>query len=116
LLHTYGKHLFSRFVVLYPEFFESGANAFDLLERVEGMIHTEVRKLYPDAELPSFEYRRDGNRELEMHYRSNRPLADFAAGLIDGCVAHFGDAIEVSRRDSANPPDSKNACFVLRRA
>jgi hypothetical protein len=57
----------------------------------------EVRKLYPDAELPQFEVRRFGADCLEMIYRSTRPFADLAAGLIAGCVSHFQEEIAVER-------------------
>src|SRR6266540_2882152 len=55
LLHLFGKHLFGRFVANYPQFFEGIDSAFDFLEKIHSYIHVEVRKLYPDAELPSFE-------------------------------------------------------------
>ena len=34
---------------------------------------------------------------MEMTYRSKRPLADLAEGLIRACVEHFGDDVEISR-------------------
>jgi len=37
-----------------------------------------------------------------MLYRSSRPLADLAEGLIAGCIAHFGEPILMSRDNSAN--------------
>ena len=51
LVHTFGKYLFGRFVVLYPQLFEDVELTYSLLERVDSTIHVEVLKLYPDAEL-----------------------------------------------------------------
>jgi len=52
-------------------------------------IHVEVRKLYPDAELPTFTCDTSTPGRLTMLYRSSRPFADLAEGLIAGCIAHF---------------------------
>ena len=34
-----------------------------------------------------------------MIYRSRRRLADLAQGLIEGCIAHFGEEVAVRRED-----------------
>lgn len=116
LVRAFGHHLFGRFHSLYPTFFQGTDSAFTFLERVEAIIHTEVRKLYPDAELPVFECSRPAPERLAMLYRSQRPFADLAEGLIRGCVDHFGEAIEVRREDLAPGSDGANrALFELTR-
>jgi hypothetical protein len=102
LLRVFGEHLFTRFAVRYPEFFEGVTNAFIFLEGIESNIHTEVRKLYPDAELPSFECFLEGQDKLVMDYRSNRGMADLAAGLIRGAAAHFNEKLVINRDDFSN--------------
>jgi hypothetical protein len=99
LVHGFGKHLFSRFAILYPQLFERNDSAFALLERVEHTIHVEVLKLYPDAQLPKFECEAQGPDRLTIVYRSPRCFADLAAGLIEGCADHFGETIHVERED-----------------
>lgn len=99
LLHAFGKHLLGRFVRGYPAFFEGVTSSFALLERVDGYIHVEVRKLYPDAELPRFEYEKPAPNTLVMTYKSPRKLADLAHGLIEGTVEHFGEKVTISRED-----------------
>jgi hypothetical protein len=54
LLRSFGQYLFDRFVATYPHFFAEIHSAFAFLESIERYIHVEVRKLYPNAELPSF--------------------------------------------------------------
>ena len=90
LVQNYGKHLFQRFQVLYPEFFEGIDSALDLLPLVESYIHVEVRKLYPDAKLPTFDCIRTDDA-LELTYRSERPFADLAEGLIRACAETYHD-------------------------
>jgi hypothetical protein len=102
LVHTFGVHLFDRFVTAYPALFAGVTSAFSFLERIENHIRIEVRKLYPDAELPTFTCDTSTPGHLTMLYRSSRPLADLAEGLIAGCIAHFGESILMRRDDIAN--------------
>jgi hypothetical protein len=116
LVRAFGRHLFGRFRTLYPALFLKVDSSFDFLERVETIIHIEVRKLYPDAELPTFECARPGPGRLVMLYRSQRPLADLAEGLIEGCIEYFGEAIEVGREDlPPGPGGETRARFELTR-
>jgi hypothetical protein len=111
LLRTFGVHLFGRFAALYPIFFFDAGSALDFLGRINTYVHGEVQKLYPDAEFPRFDVARRSASKLELVYRSNRPLADLAEGLIRGCIAHFGRPISVHREDL--DADGREARFVL---
>lgn len=96
LVQVFGEHLFGRFNALYPSFFAGITSALDFLEGIETVIHTEVRKLYPDAQLPQFDCTRSADG-LKMLYSSPRHFGDLAEGLIKGAVAYFGGGIEVTR-------------------
>lgn len=98
LLRAFGKYLFGRFVVLYPVFFENKRTAFDFLSHIDSYIHAEVRKLYPDAELPKFTHRVLDDDRLELTYSSAKHLPDFAEGLMLGCFEHFGEKVELNRQ------------------
>lgn len=97
LLHAFGRHLFGRFHQLYPAFFDGVPDSFAFLASIEDVIHVEVRKLYPDAELPRFESSFPAAGSMEFVYRSPRHFHDLAAGLIDGCIAHFAEDVQVTR-------------------
>ncbi|MGQ0699556.1 MAG: heme NO-binding domain-containing protein [Panacagrimonas sp.] len=58
-----------------------------------------MRKLYPQAELPGFSYPHRDDATLVMEYRSPRPLAAFATGLVRSAIAHFGEPIQFDVRD-----------------
>lgn len=96
LLMSFGRRLFSTFNQDYPMFFEDADDAFSFLRKVEEYIHVEVKKLYPDAELPTFEYETPDERTLVMIYKSRNPFGKLAEGLIAGCVEHFGGGISVT--------------------
>lgn len=115
LLHHFGQYLFQRFSVIHPEFIKTQASAFELLRRLDGHVHVEVRKLYIDAELPSFDYEQIGDDEMLFVYRSRRKLADFAHGLIEGCVTHFGEPMAIERTDLLEDETGAHTRFVLKR-
>jgi len=89
LLVAYGKHLFGRFSLLYPHFFQKGVGIFDFISKIDNYIHVEVQKLYPDAELPSVETIKQGDDFMEIVYTSKRMLGDFAHGLLLGASEYF---------------------------
>lgn len=99
LLHAFGQYLFGTFQKGYPTFFSASKNAFDFLESIEKYIHVEVKKLYPDAQLPRFKTQRLGKKTLEMIYYSDRSMADFALGLIEKTFEHYKEEATIERTD-----------------
>ena len=114
LLRAFGGHLFQRFRTTFPEFFEGVTSSFQFLPRVDGFVHVEVRKLYPDAELPSFTCDTSAAGRLVMTYRSTRPLADLAEGMIIACIDHFHESLTVVR-DDAQGHDGETRFVVTER-
>ena len=113
LLSAFGHHLFGRFHEMYPEFFGDSADAMDFLQGIESVIHTEVRKLYPDAQLPAITVERVTPDTLTLEYASPRGLADLAEGLIRGALAHFRSGGTVARENLAD--DGSASRFVISR-
>lgn len=106
LTKAFGSYLFPRFHTLYPSFFEGIVSALDFLERIESVIHLQVIKLYPDAELPKFEIHRPDEHSLVMTYFSERHMEDLAEGLISACIKHYGGQLTLTRKnlDEAGQP------------
>jgi hypothetical protein len=99
LIHLFGEYLFERFSVAYRPLFKDARTAFDFLKRIDGVIHVEVRKLYPDAELPSLACESPAPNALTVLYSSPRGFGDLAEGLIQGCIKYFGESITLTRID-----------------
>ncbi len=116
LLRGFGQHLFGRFAVAYPGFFTTTHNALSFLAGIEDIIHAEVRKLYPDAELPKFDVEAHTSRQLVLRYRSGRHFEDLAEGLIEGCITHFGGGISVERQQVDRGPDRSERFTLSRQA
>lgn len=103
LIKAFGYHLFERFVILYPSFFVGIPSAMEFLARIEDIIHAEVKKLYPDAELPRFDVERRDEGTLVLTYHSERHLGDLAEGLIESCIHHFGTPLRLVRENLNEP-------------
>lgn len=102
LVRAFGQYLFGRFVQAYPSFFDGVTDTFQFLAGIEDIIHAEVLKLYPDAELPRFDVEHHDDRSLTLLYHSPRHFEDLAEGLILGSIDHFGQPIRLVRDASAS--------------
>lgn len=91
LLYAYGEYLGGRFVELFPAFFNAHTSALEFLKGLESHVHTEVRKLYPNAKPPLFAWTTDEDAFL-LTYHSERGLWKFAEGLLTKCLNHYGDS------------------------
>ena len=111
LLRAYGRYIFGSFTRIYRPFVDRTDSAFELFKSVHHYIHVEVRKLYPDAELPHFTVAQPADNHLTMRYESERKLADFAHGLIEGCLTHFGETATVTQTNLT--PDGSQVLFNI---
>ncbi|GAB5409015.1 MAG: heme NO-binding domain-containing protein [Balneolaceae bacterium] len=96
LLKVFGEYLFNTFLKLYPQFFHNSNNTFDFLASIDDYIHVEVKKLYPDAALPSFSAKVDEKGNLELFYTSERKMGALAHGLIEKSIEYYNENLTVS--------------------
>jgi hypothetical protein len=113
LVKAYGIHLFSKLITIYPKPTQDYNNTFDFIRNVEDVVHPEVKKLYPDSDLPHFEDVKVNENELTFTYVSNKPLMDFAVGLIEGCAEYYNEKVEVSYKLIKNT--NFRADFLIRK-
>jgi hypothetical protein len=85
----------------FPDFFQRHQSLRPFLLTLNDVIHAEVRKLYPGADVPVFEFETPagpaGHDRLVIHYRSKRRLCPLAEGFIEGAADHFDERVEVSQ-------------------
>jgi len=96
LLRSFGHYFAGYMVKNYAAFFERADGLFDFLQSIHDYIHVEVRKLYPDAELPHFSSEVLDEDHLKLVYTSQRRMGSFALGLIEGAARHFAEDILVT--------------------
>jgi hypothetical protein len=95
LLVSYGQYLFPRLMTISPDIVSQFNSSFELVAAVDSIIHVEVLKLYPDAELPEFSIIKNNGKKMQVTYTSCRPFAYLAQGLILGCSQYYNEKIIV---------------------
>ena len=71
-------------------------------EPVDGVIHVEVQKLFPDAITPRLVCEDPGPDRLVMTYRSERGFCHLVEGFLDGVSDHFGTKIDYHQSSCAH--------------
>ena len=99
-----------QFYQRFPQFFDHDG-LFPFLLSVDHLIHVEVRKLFPDAGVPHFEYHEQLPDRLTMVYQSPRKLCKLAEGLIDGSAKHFNQAYHLTHDVCMHKGD--DCCHLL---
>ena len=80
----------------YPEFFASHRSTRSFILTLNGIIHPEVRKLYPGSEPPMFDFDSSSPEVLVMGYYSKRRLCALAEGFVEGAARHFGESVQLA--------------------
>lgn len=99
IFEDFGEFLFGRLAKMFSNFFDPDETLFSFLQKLEDHIHIEVRKKYPDANLPSFDFYPIDDKNLRMIYHSERAMSDFGIGLIKGAATYFDRAVFVGKKD-----------------
>lgn len=103
------KHLAQR-----AEYLLNGIDGWQqLIEALDDIIHPEVRKIYPDSEVPGFAATA-GAAGLRVVYTSSRGLCALADGLIRGGGEWFNSELDVVHESCANAGDP--SCTMLVRS
>lgn len=89
LLLVYGEHFFTVVEKSYPSFLIQYKDPIEMLSSIENHIHVEVRKIYPDAELPTFTVVEKTSSTLVMIYKSSRAMSSFGKGLMNKTFTYF---------------------------
>jgi hypothetical protein len=91
IVRWFGRSALPLFAERYPQFFEPHASARSFVLTLNQVIHPEVRKLYPGADVPVFDFDTSSEDVLVMGYASARKMCAFAEGLIEGAATHYGE-------------------------
>jgi Haem-NO-binding len=95
LLLVYGEHFFSVLETSYPGLLTTYKDPIDMLSSIENHIHVEVRKIYPDAELPTFKTIEKTDTSLIMIYKSSRAMHHFGLGLMNKTFERFNSTAKI---------------------
>jgi hypothetical protein len=106
IVRWFGREALPLLATSYPQFFEPHDSTKPFILTLNDIIHPEVRKLYPGADVPVFDFNVT-NEALVMGYRSDRKLCSFAEGLIEGAAAHFGETVSIEQSECMKRGDPK---------
>ncbi|WP_298496307.1 heme NO-binding domain-containing protein [uncultured Algibacter sp.] len=95
LLLVYAEHFFSVIEKSYPDLLATYKDPIEMISSIENHIHVEVRKIYPDAELPTFEVVEKTEDSLVMIYTSSRAMHHFGLGLMNKTFEHFDSTAKI---------------------
>ncbi len=95
LLLVYAEHFFGVIEESYPGLLATYKDPIEMLSSIENHIHVEVRKIYPDAELPTFEVIEKTQDSLVMIYKSSRAMHHFGLGLMNKTFEHFNSKASI---------------------
>jgi hypothetical protein len=95
LLLIYAEHFFSVIEDSYPGLLASYKDPIEMISSIENHIHVEVRKIYPDAELPTFIVKEKNINSLIMIYKSSRAMHHFGLGLMNKTFEYFNSKASI---------------------
>ncbi|PWH82018.1 hypothetical protein DIS18_12180 [Algibacter marinivivus] len=95
LLLVYAEHFFSVLEKSYPGLLATYNDPIEMISSIENHIHVEVRKIYPDAELPTFEVVERTENSLIIIYKSSRAMHHFGLGLMNKTFEHFNSTATI---------------------
>lgn len=96
LLLVYAEHFFGVIEDSYPGLLATYKDAIDMLSSIENHIHVEVKKIYPDAELPTFQIIEKTDKSLTMIYKSSRAMHHFGLGLMNKTFDYFNQKATIA--------------------
>lgn len=107
VVRWFGRAALTKLAERYPDFFEPHRTTRTFLLTLNDIIHPEVRKLYPGADVPVFDFDESSPDKLAIGYRSVRKLCALAEGLIEGAADHFGETVSIAQTACMNRGDEK---------
>lgn len=94
-LRAFGKYLFRYLVERGPVQIKSYPNTQTMLKELDSVVHSEVKRIHPEAYTPFFEYSERDTNSGELVYRSDRKLCVVAEGLLLGAAEYYGQAVDL---------------------
>lgn len=98
VVRTIGEGAMPLLAQRYPEFFAPHTSTRPFLLTLNDIIHPEVRKLYPGADVPEFGFEVLADGGLLLQYRSRRKLCALAEGFVTGAATHYGETVSLTQQ------------------
>lgn len=96
-LCQFGRYLFSVLNDKYSIFTKIQPDFYKFLASVEDVVHVEVKKLFPDAYLPTLKAVDQSDSHIVLKYISRRRMCSLAEGLIRGAAKQYGVNVSIEQ-------------------
>src|SRR2546425_11764571 len=107
VLRWFGREAMPILAERYPSFFSGHTSARPFVLSLNDIIHPEVQKVYPGANVPVFDFRDAADGALLMGYQSSRKLCALAQGFVEGAAAHYGETLNFEHLNCMHNGDPK---------
>lgn len=114
-LRVAGRAGFSRLAEREAALLEGYSSWREVIMRLDDIIHPEVLKLYPGAELPKFTVV-EHDVDVVVDYESARGMCALADGLIVGCGEWYGATVEVVHESCTHRGDAMCRLRLIERS
>jgi predicted hydrocarbon binding protein len=111
---AFGEWMFKELYALAPPGAHNFVDVFEFLHGVQNIIHVEVKKLYPDALIPEFDFLFESEKILRFHYKSPRKLCHFCEGLVYGLSKHVNQKVTVTHIECERNNDERCVIEVIK--
>jgi hypothetical protein len=111
LVRWFGSTAIELLAAQHPNFFEEHQSTQPFLLTLNNIIHAEVRKLYPDALVPTFDFVTTDNGTFALGYQSSRQLCALAEGFIEGAASHYGETVVIAQPTCTKRGDDR--CLIV---
>ena len=96
LLMVYAEHLFAALVRMHPDLVSHYKDPMDLVASIENHIHVEVKKIYPESQLPTFDLIERSDTSMTMIYKSDKALYMLGKGLMEETFKLFKQPVSIA--------------------
>ncbi|MDX2057779.1 MAG: heme NO-binding domain-containing protein [Gemmatimonadales bacterium] len=110
IIRWFGRKAMARLAVAHGSFFAGHRSTRPFLLTLNQIIHPEVRKLHPGADVPDFDFDTSDPDILGLGYRSHRRMCSFAEGLIEGAADHYREVATIEHPQCMHRGDAR--CLI----
>lgn len=107
VLRWFGRAAMPVLAQRYESFFTSHASTRPFILSLNNIIHPEVRKIYPGADVPEFDFIDTDDGSLMMGYYSARKLCALAEGFVQGAADYYHETCQFEHRQCMHHGDDK---------
>ncbi len=111
IVRWFGRGALPLLAKRYPHFLTPHTHTRAFLLTLNDIIHPEVRKIYPGADVPVFDFDISTPDSLAIGYKSARKLCAFAEGMIEGAAVHYGERVEITQPQCMKHGDEQ--CLLI---